>query len=114
MINFCKYAKYAGLTTGLLSAGLAFKSDDENFAKSTSSLALINGLIGIGSEGIKELILEPQKKKLQDGERRGLRENLEENNQSVSSFDTYQTAPELQEIIVENQAQIETSLRQRV
>lgn len=75
-ITYCKCAKVFGLTTSLLSVGLAFNSNDENFAKSTTSLALIGGLIGISSEGIRDLLLEPQEEKLKDIEQRKLIEKI--------------------------------------
>jgi hypothetical protein len=79
-----KKCKYFSLVSGLVSAGLVSVSDDKDFVKMSSFLTLTSGAVGIANEAIKDFILEPQEKKIQEdlikdkleSLERGLREEI--------------------------------------
>jgi hypothetical protein len=49
-----------------LSSIFSFNSQNQNFTTLAAYLAIGSGIIGIVSEGIKELLLEPQRKTLEE------------------------------------------------
>ncbi|RHZ37044.1 hypothetical protein [endosymbiont GvMRE of Glomus versiforme] len=82
--TYSNYIKWTGVSVGLTSAALAFKSDNEDISNSATSLALASGIVGAVGEAWKTMSLENKINNLET--------NLNENQEKF-----YREAKELRE-----------------